>query len=239
MAYGREPIKLAAIIPAYNEERRIGAVLSALERASMLDDILVVDDGSTDRTLEMLPSGNGVRGLRLPRNVGKGGAMWAGAQETDADVILFLDADLVGLGPEHLRLMLEPVTAGEADMCIGIFRGGRYWTDLAQKLVPYISGQRAIRREMFLSVPQVRRARSGVEVALTHHARVNGWGVQWVALAGITHVMKEEKMGALRGFGARLAMYWEIGRYVSSERCRRGASSLVRSVRRRLGAEQG
>jgi glycosyltransferase involved in cell wall biosynthesis len=205
----------------------------------MLDDILVVDDGSTDRTLETLPVGNGVRGLRLAQNLGKGGAMWAGALQTDADILLFLDADLVGLEPEHLRLMLEPVTTGEADMCVGVFRGGRYWTDMAQKLVPSISGQRAMRRELFLSVPEVRGARSGVEVALTHHAHANGWRVKWVSLAGITHVMKEEKMGALRGFGARLGMYWEIGSYVSRQRCRRGARSLVRLVRRRLRAEQG
>ena len=236
---GRPPIKVSAIIPAYNEERRIGAVLSALERAALLDDILVVDDGSTDNTLGVLPTDNGVRSMRLADNIGKGGAMWAGALETDADVILFLDADLVGLQPEHLRLILDPVTAGEADMCIGIFRGGRYWTDMAQKLVPYISGQRAIRRDMFLSVPQVCRARSGVEVALTHHARVNGWRVEWVPLAGITHVMKEEKMGPLRGFKARLSMYWEIGSYISGERCRHGARSVIRSVRRLLGTEHG
>ena len=214
-------------------------MLSALQQAPELDDILVVDDGSTDNTLAALPTGDGVRALRLADNVGKGGAMWAGAQQTDADILLFLDADLVGLQPEHLRLMVAPVAAGEADMCIGVFRGGRYWTDMAQKMVPYISGQRAVRREKFLGVPEVRRARSGVEVALTHHARVNGWRVRWVDLAGITHVMKEEKLGALRGLGARMRMYWEIGSYVSGQKCKRGARSLVRSVRRLLRAEQG
>ncbi|UCH34934.1 MAG: glycosyltransferase family 2 protein [Armatimonadota bacterium] len=239
MAYGRYPIKVSAIIPSYNEERQIGTVLSVVREADVLDEILVVDDGSTDRTLEMLPIGNGVRALRLPHNRGKGGAMWAGAESTDADILVFLDADLVGLRPEHLRIMLEPVASGEADMSVGVFRHGRYWTDLAQKLAPYISGQRAIRREMFLSVPEVRAARSGVEVALTHFARVNSWRVTWVTLAGITHVMKEEKMGALRGVRARLGMYREIAHYMCWARCRSRAGSLIRSVRRLLRAEEG
>jgi glycosyltransferase involved in cell wall biosynthesis len=214
-------------------------VLSALEETALLDDILVVDDGSSDGTLDALPSGNGVRAVRLPRNLGKGGAMWAGAQQTDADVLLFLDADLVGLRPQHLELMLQPVTADEADMCVGVFRGGRYWTDMAQQIAPSISGQRAVRRESFLSVPEVQRARSGVEVALTHYARAYGWRVTWVTLSGITHVMKEEKLGALRGFGARMGMYWEIGRCVSGQRCRRSANTLIRSVRRLLRAAPG
>lgn len=214
-------------------------MLSALEDTAALDDILVVDDGSTDRTVDVLPSGNGVRALRLPQNVGKGGAMWAGAHETDADVLLFLDADLVGLRAEHVELILEPVVSGEADMCVGVFQGGRYWTDMAQRLAPHISGQRAISRDLFLSVPGVRRARSGAEVALTGHARISGWRVQSVPLTGITHVMKEEKMGALRGFGARMGMYWEISSYVYGEKCRRRATSIIRSVRRLLRAEQG
>ncbi len=211
-------------------------MLYAVEQAGVFDDIVVVDDGSTDGTFDALPVGDGVRGVRLPTNVGKGGAMWVGAHNTDAEVMLFLDADLVGLQPEHVRALVRPVIAGEADMCVGVFRGGRYWTDLSQRLVPYISGQRALRRDKFLSVPQVQFARSGVEVALTHHARVNHWRVTRVPLAGITHVMKEEKMGALRGVRARLKMYREIVSYISCERCKRVTGSVARSIRRLLDA---
>ena len=82
----------------------------------------------------------------------------------------------------------------------------------AQKIAPVISGQRAIRREMFLSVPEISRVRMGVEIALTRWARDNGVRVSTVVLDGVTHTMKEEKLGPVRGFASRLVMYADIGR---------------------------
>jgi glycosyltransferase involved in cell wall biosynthesis len=207
-------MKVAAIVPAYNEAQRIGPVLDALDGARLVDTVIVVDDGSRDGTAQAVPGDNGIRTLVLPRNRGKGGAMKAGVDTTDADVVLFLDADLVGLEPGQIDALVAPVLAGEADMAIGVFRGGRYLTDLSQRLVPYISGQRAMRREVFLEVPGLEGVRSGVEVALTRYAKSKSLRVKNVPLDGVTHVMKEEKLGALRGVWGRLRMYYEIGKCV-------------------------
>jgi hypothetical protein len=57
-------------------------------------------------------------------------------------------------------------------------------------------------------------ARFGVEVALTRHVRDRGYRVEQVPLAGLTHRMKEEKLGLGKGFLARLRMYWEIVKHV-------------------------
>jgi len=203
-------MKVAAIVPAYNEEQRICRVLSVVEQAPLVDEVWVVNDGSTDRTAEVIPRDNGVRTLHLPRNVGKGGALLAGANTTDAEVLVFVDADLVGLTPDHVDELVRPVLADEADMSVGVFRGGRYWTDLAQRLVPNISGQRAIKREIFLSVPRLDRTRYGVEVAMTRHLAVSGKRVAKVPLFGVTHVMKEEKLGLPLGVLSRLRMYRDM-----------------------------
>ena len=66
--------------------------------------------------------------------------MAAGVAATDASVLLFLDADLVGLTQQHVLDLLNPVIAGEVDMSVGVFRGGRVFTDLAQVLVPTSPG---------------------------------------------------------------------------------------------------
>ena len=213
-------MKVAAIVPAYNEEHRIWSVLSVVENCPQVNEIIVVDDCSTDGTRNCIPSDDGIRAVSLERNLGKGGALWAGVRQTAADVLLFLDADLVGLEEHHIGSLLRPVVEDEAEMCVGVFQGGRMWTDLWQKIVPYISGQRAMRREVFLSAPYLQGARFGVEVALTHHARQCGFRINWVPLVGVTHVMKEEKMGVVSGLGARARMYWDMGRALASCRWR-------------------
>ncbi|MEN6356655.1 MAG: glycosyltransferase family 2 protein [Armatimonadota bacterium] len=203
-------MKVAAIVPAYNEKDRISLVLEAIKNAQFVDEILVVSDGSTDGTYELVSSDPGVRVMNLETNRGKGGAMRAGALGTDADVILFLDADLVGMDGDKVDAIIKPVANGKADMAIGIFNGGRGPTDLAQFLTPYISGQRAMRRDVFLDIPGLDGVRSGVETAITKYFRSRNLKVSRVALAGCTHHMKEEKLGFLKGFSARMKMYYDI-----------------------------
>ncbi|MCS7190566.1 MAG: glycosyltransferase [Fimbriimonadales bacterium] len=210
-------MKVAAIVPAYNEASRIERVLRVLVQCPQLHEILVVNDGSVDDTAEVVARfaqaqrGNPpVRLINLPVNRGKGGAMFAGATATDADVIAFFDADLIGLQPVHVARILKPVLEGEVAMSIGVFRGGRLSTDLAQILVPYISGQRALLRTLFTEIPGIERTRSGVEIALTLHFRRHRYPVGMVTIEGITHTMKEEKLGWARGVWARAKMYAEI-----------------------------
>ncbi|MEN6520795.1 MAG: glycosyltransferase family 2 protein [Armatimonadota bacterium] len=205
-------MKVAAVIPAYNEEDRLGYVLESLSRATLVDEIIVVNDGSTDDTYGVASRHPGVHAIDLPTNVGKGGAMYAGAIETDSDIVLFLDGDLLGITGEQIDLIVRPVKEDSVDMCIGVFRGGRSLTDLAQIITPYISGQRALRRHLFLQISNIQVVRSGVEVAITKHFRTNGLRMDTVTLTGCTHLMKEEKMGYIRGFAARLRMYYDIGK---------------------------
>jgi glycosyltransferase involved in cell wall biosynthesis len=213
---------VAAIVPAFNEGPRIGAVLRTLVEAGALDEIVVVNDGSQDETLAVARSFPEVTPLDLAENRGKGGAIRAGALHTDADVILLLDADLVGLRVPHIRGLLDPILSGEADMTVGVFRGGRLATDLSQFLVPYISGQRALRRELFLAIPGIGQSRFGVETAMTRHAKACRLRVRNVVMQGVTHPMKEEKLGFFAGARARLKMYLEIARSLFDQRPPRG-----------------
>ena len=205
-------MKVAAIVPAYNERDRIGVVLDAIRNARSVDEILVVSDGSTDGTYEMAASQQDVRAIELNPNRGKGGAMRAGAESTDADVVVFLDADLIGMRGEQVDAIVHPVAQKQADMSIGVFRDGRGITDAAQFLAPYISGQRAMQRETFLGIPRIDEMRSGVETAITKYFCARRLRVERVRLTGCTHTMKEEKLGFFRGFPARMRMYYDIGK---------------------------
>jgi glycosyltransferase involved in cell wall biosynthesis len=205
-------MRVAAVVPAYNEKERIPAVLDALKNASSVDEIVVVSDGSTDGTYELVAADPAVKTVKLDANHGKGGAMRAGAESTDADIVLFLDADLIGLDGGKVDAIVRPVVEQEADMAVGIFRQGRGITDLAQLLAPYISGQRALRREVFLDIKGVAGVRSGVETAITKYFYGRKLRVRHVILAGCTHCMKEEKLGLVKGLASRMKMYVDIGR---------------------------
>jgi len=210
--------RVAAVVPAYNEEKRISAALAAIEEAELVDEIIVVSDGSVDKTYEIAASNPLVKAIRLEYNRGKAGAMLEGAGATEAEIVLFLDADLIGLKGDHVDDLIRPVLFGDADMAIGVFRAGRRITDLAQILVPYISGQRAIYRNLFLSIPHLADLRSGVEMAITRYFKATGLMVEHVVLSGVTHPMKEEKLGFFRGFAARLRMYREIAHVLMNGR---------------------
>lgn len=209
-------MKVAAVIPAFNEEVTIGEVVDTLRQVDQIEQIVVVSDGSEDLTAEVARR-SGALVIEHAENQGKAAAMKTGFEATRAGAILFLDADLIGLSPAHVRLLLLPVLRGEADMTIGIFDEGRITTDLAQLLAPYLSGQRAVRREiveeMFRHEPDTDVCRFGIEVALTRHVNNRGYRVVEVPLEEMSHRMKEEKLGLVKGVAARLKMYYEILKY--------------------------
>ena len=184
-------------------------MLEVLQHAPQVREILVVDDGSEDDTAEVATD-CGVRVIRLPENQGKGTALRTGAIVARGDLLVFFDADLRGLTLDHVRALIVPVLDARADMTVGEFRGGRAATDLAQFLAPHISGQRCLFRDFFLSVPFVEGSRSGVEIALTVHAHACKLTVFTVLLPGITHTLKEEKLGIVQGSLARGRMYLDI-----------------------------
>jgi glycosyltransferase involved in cell wall biosynthesis len=212
-----EPV--AAVIPAHNEAQQIARVIDVLCQVSDLLQITVVDDSSSDNTSDAVQSycerDPRIRLLRLPTNRGKGGAMAAGADASASDLIVFLDADLVGLRAEHVLALIEPVRDGVCSMALGLFTHGRRLTDWSHRLTPFLSGQRCLRWSLFRSTPDLATARAGVEIALSLHAWRHGYRVMPVPWYGVTHVMKHEKRGWLRGKWSYLPMYGEIVRYLA------------------------
>lgn len=214
-------MKVAVIIPAFNEEGRIARVLAAVSEAKNVHEIIVVCDGGTDGTPTVARSFPNVKVVELHFNLGKGGAMCMGVASTDADIVAFFDADLVGLKPEHVDKLIAPVITGLCGMSIGVFRGGKFWSDSAQRLSPYLSGQRVMHRMFFESIPYLSEIRMGVEVTLNTFAKRHKIRVLRVMLQGVSNTFKESKMGLVKGTAARARMYAEIGRAMVKVRRKR------------------
>ena len=169
-----------------------------------------MSDGSTDNTVAEASKIPGVKVIEMVKNVGKGGAMAAGVAATTAQIVAFVDADLVGLKAEHVDQIILPLLKDECDMCFGVFRGGKIRSNAAMAVTPWLSGQRAMKRELFEAIPYVGELRFGVEAAITNIARKKKSRVKRVVLRGVSNCYKEEKMGLVKGIQARTKMYREI-----------------------------
>jgi len=104
---------VSAIIPAYNEEQTIKKVIDVI-RKSDVDEIIVVNDGSSDRTAEIAKK-EGARVISHKKNAGKGAAMKTGVGNAKGNIIVFLDADLKSLTPKGVNMLIFPVKRNEAD----------------------------------------------------------------------------------------------------------------------------
>lgn len=234
------PLRVAAIVPAYNEGARVVDVLETISQSKNVDEIFVITDGCTDDTAPNIrawlsnraPDAKPLQLFELPQNIGKGGAMAHGALRADAEILLFLDADLIGLETYQVDEMVAPMLreTAPADMVLGLFgavRGGLlgWWLSYCHRSFPSITGQRAIRRDVFLAIPGLTRSRFGVEAAITCFVQSDPeLKVEYFYLHSVTHPIKEEKLGPWRGFRNRARMYREIGRTVITHRVRQEAA---------------
>jgi len=110
-------MKTLVILPAYNEELTIGSVVAL---ARKYGDVLVVDDGSNDRTSEIAQEAGAIV-IRHKKNMGKGAALRTGfeyALSKEYDIVVTLDADGQH-NPDEIPFLLEPITRDEADLVIG------------------------------------------------------------------------------------------------------------------------
>jgi glycosyltransferase involved in cell wall biosynthesis len=214
--FPHEDPNIAAIIPAYNESKGIEAVLDVICRTDFISEIIVVDDGSQDATVEkvlnVMRHEVRIRLIQHPHNLGKGQAILNGRDATFSPILLLLDADLIGLTPDHLCSLVEPVVQNKADMTCGLFRNGHITTDLAHWAAPFLSGQRCLRSEILERMDLRASSGYGFETALTVAARRSGYRTLNVYLYGVWHPPSEFHRGILHGVWTRVRMYAQIVR---------------------------
>lgn len=182
----------------------MGDVVDAAMAAQRVDEVIVVDNGSADGTARVA-SEHGARVVSAP-TPGKGEAMRAGAAATDKDVLVFLDADLVGIRPEHVDSLVAALEGGAAMSC-GLFDRGALLNPLFLHALPVLTGQRAMSRRLFEAVPPERTSGYRVEAALNTFAKRKHLPVDEFVCPGLWHRRKEQKFPTpLRGFLAKAAM---------------------------------
>jgi glycosyltransferase involved in cell wall biosynthesis len=198
--------RVAAIVPAFNEEATLVEVLSVLKATPAIDEILVVSDGSTDGTVEIARA-EGLRTIHLRENHGKGRAMAIGVAHTEAPILLFVDGDIMNLTVELLDRLVEPILSGRSDMNVGIRHRGRPINAIQQRTGPLLSGIRCLRREIFEAVPESHLEGFAVETGLNWACRQLGCRTTTTVMYNLKHLVKEKKRGLIQGSRARFRMF--------------------------------
>lgn len=202
--------KVTAIVPAFNEEETIAEVVRILKSSPSIHEVMVVSDGSTDKTADLARAA-GAHVHELFHNRGKGEAVRYGVSKTDADIIAFFDADLLGLTREHVSLLLFPVLTGERMMHVGLRDRGSRLTALTAHL-PLISGERAMKREVFEGVPPTFLKGFMVESALNYFCRSRNYSYGSVKLSGLSIRRKYQKVGFPRAVLQYSRMFFQISK---------------------------
>ena len=204
---------LTCLIPAYNEQSRIAAVLQAVIGHPLIDQVLVIDDGSRDGTAEVVRM-TSARLIVLSPNGGKTAALVRGLAEAAGEFVLLVDADLVGLSADDLTALIAPVLAGRADVSISLRQNAPFvWRWLR---LDYISGERVLRKSLldgqYMAMKNL--PKFGFEVFLNgvliqHNSRIAvvGW-------PGVVSPLKSRKYGVWAGILADVRMMADLFRVV-------------------------
>ena len=110
---------VSVVIPALNESRRIASVVELAKNSTLVNEVVVIDDGSVDETAE-LASRAGAR-VVTSSLLGKGASMADGLRATTGEIVVYLDGDLSGLDPDLVDRLCEPIQTGRASFVKGKF----------------------------------------------------------------------------------------------------------------------
>ncbi len=186
---------VTAIICAFNEENTIKEVIHSLSSYSIIDEVIVINDGSSDGTREIveeMSSREKVTAIHLENNMGKGFAMAVGVEKASGDIIVFMDADLSNILEEHVRQLITPIQTFMADMVLG--QPSETLIDHNYNPFKSFTGQRALNKEDVINITdKMRVSRFGVETLLNLYYQSKGKVIEYVLLKDLRHPTKFSK----------------------------------------------
>ncbi len=190
--------KVSVIIPAFNEEDTVARVVEVVKKAKYVDEIIVVNDGSSDNTAEEALKAGAIV-IDHVENKGKGEALWTGYNQAECDIIAFIDADIHNLTSKKVEAMIEPILSGKTEITKTKFarESGRVTELTAKPLLNYffpeinfeqpLSGQFAARKETLKKINFEKDY--GVDVGIVIDADVLGISIMEVDIGAIEHDM--------------------------------------------------
>lgn len=202
--------KISCIICAYNEGPRIGTVLEAVCQSPMLDEIIVVDDGSSDETSSVAELYTRVRLIRHSNNKGKTAAILTGIATAKNEIVMLLDADLTGLTPGNIASLAEPVLSGKSNMTTSMRQNAlSIWHFFG---IDILTGDRVLPKELIAANREDISLLPGYgfETYVSKLALENGLDITVVDWNNVRLVSKPKKTGLVSGYMKQARMFLDV-----------------------------
>lgn len=186
---------VSAIVCAYNEEKTVKPILEVLLSHPKIDEVIAVDDGSTDRTGKTIDAINSDKLVKIhhQKNLGKGAAGATAIRNGRGRILLFIDADLIHFHPSHIDLLLAPLAINEKIMTIGLREARQPHEKTFGLLMRSFGGERAILKKFLPSLKRVETAGYGMEVIINLNHLRKRRPVLYIPLPGLVHKTKQQK----------------------------------------------
>lgn len=204
--------KISCIVPAYNEEKRIGAVLRVLQNHFLINEVIAVNDGSKDNTEKVIQKFK-VKLISYKKNRGKSYAVSRGIKSAKNNLLMMIDSDLEGLSKKDISRLALPVIKGEADMTISLRKNSLPIYKLMG--LDFVSGERVFHKSLIKDVNQIAKLKSyGLEAFLNKRAIAQNLRIKVIYWNHVICPRKSKKVGAIMGFFGDVFMIGQIIRTV-------------------------
>ncbi len=188
---------VSAVVPIFNEEENLEDELAKLLSFKSIGEVICINDGSTDESLEILGRFLGrIKLINYSKNYGKGFALASGIKEASGEIVLFIDSDLKNLSAVHISSLITPLKNGLCKAVIGVssFEKANCYIPLRFN----IAGQRAYYKDSLLQhLPKMRSSRYGVEILL--NSLFSKKDTRLTILDGLYNPPKYKKRGVEEG----------------------------------------
>jgi len=232
-----EGLRLSVVVPVYNEKKTVKEIIRRVQAIGIPKEIIVVDDGSTDGTGELLDAmaddkdiNGDIRVFHQPNNRGKGAAVRTGFQHVSGDIVIIQDADLE-YDPSQYHTLIQPIVEGVADvvygsrfLAVGPHRVLYYWHWVANRMLTTLSNMftdlnltdmetcyKAFRREVIEEIaPTLKQDRFGIDPELTAKIARRKYRIYET---GISYFGRTYQEGKKIGFRDVIQAFWCVVRY--------------------------